>query len=346
MKIIVRVKGGLGSGNYGHAGIPGKRGGSVPRSSHMPLKSSGWMEKYEGTSGEVHQRERDEREAYREAEEERDYQANLRTLEKYGIVKLDELEEEAEKQYVKDYDSGTLYSDTLQSATNALAGNVSHTNPAEEFFNYHLGRITGNTDYAQSYGPHTFDIYLENALVARNNLLKDDYSGLSKHSRKVLVDLVERSYPEDEINTLIWENIRVSSEVLSHTWRKAIGENYNKLPVNDKIALANALALQRAGRSLIVPGMVGYRSTTMVSDKKFGDSAMASTHHLIRNGYISAAYEWAKRNSGPTWDGRILPSVKKQFAKALATLTEGGSLWEESEPKGSDRRVKFSMPEF
>ena len=29
MKIIVRVKGGLGSGNYGHAGIPGSVGGSL-----------------------------------------------------------------------------------------------------------------------------------------------------------------------------------------------------------------------------------------------------------------------------------------------------------------------------
>lgn len=33
MKVIIRFKGGAGSGHHGHAGVPGQRGGSLPRGS-------------------------------------------------------------------------------------------------------------------------------------------------------------------------------------------------------------------------------------------------------------------------------------------------------------------------
>jgi hypothetical protein len=34
MKLTIRLKGGAGSGNHGHKGIPGHRGGSLPQGSH------------------------------------------------------------------------------------------------------------------------------------------------------------------------------------------------------------------------------------------------------------------------------------------------------------------------
>jgi len=36
MKVIIKVKGGPGSGNFDHAGIPGHRGGSAPAKGTSP----------------------------------------------------------------------------------------------------------------------------------------------------------------------------------------------------------------------------------------------------------------------------------------------------------------------
>jgi len=51
----VGEKGGPGSGNWGHAGIPGSVGGSIPRDSGMSIASgSTWLERYEAAKGKPH----------------------------------------------------------------------------------------------------------------------------------------------------------------------------------------------------------------------------------------------------------------------------------------------------
>lgn len=49
------VGGGVGSGNWGHAGIPGKRGGSQSRQSAMSVRSGAdWLQRYEAATGRKH----------------------------------------------------------------------------------------------------------------------------------------------------------------------------------------------------------------------------------------------------------------------------------------------------
>ena len=53
--IRVKTKGGPGSGNWGHAGRKGQRGGSIPRDSGMSIASgSTWLERYETVKGKPH----------------------------------------------------------------------------------------------------------------------------------------------------------------------------------------------------------------------------------------------------------------------------------------------------
>jgi hypothetical protein len=50
-----RVKGGPGSGNWGHAGRPGAVGGSAPRSQAMSVRSGqDWLERYQSAAGKTH----------------------------------------------------------------------------------------------------------------------------------------------------------------------------------------------------------------------------------------------------------------------------------------------------
>jgi len=55
MKILVRIKGGPGSGNWAHIGRQGVVGGSAPRDSGMTIsKGSDWLERYERVKGKPH----------------------------------------------------------------------------------------------------------------------------------------------------------------------------------------------------------------------------------------------------------------------------------------------------
>jgi len=55
MKLIVRIKGGPGSGNWAHIGRAGVVGGSAPRDSGMSIASgSTWLERYERVKGKPH----------------------------------------------------------------------------------------------------------------------------------------------------------------------------------------------------------------------------------------------------------------------------------------------------
>ena len=53
--IIQAVKGGPGSGNWGHRGIPGKVGGSSPRGAGLsPTSGKDWLQRYEKRTGKKH----------------------------------------------------------------------------------------------------------------------------------------------------------------------------------------------------------------------------------------------------------------------------------------------------
>ena len=53
--ITIRTKGGPGSGNWGHRGIPGKVGGSSPRGVGLsPTSGKDWLERYEKRTGKKH----------------------------------------------------------------------------------------------------------------------------------------------------------------------------------------------------------------------------------------------------------------------------------------------------
>jgi hypothetical protein len=57
IKVTVRkrVKGGPGSGNWGHAGRPGAVGGSTPRSNSMSIRSGqDWLDRYQTAAGKTH----------------------------------------------------------------------------------------------------------------------------------------------------------------------------------------------------------------------------------------------------------------------------------------------------
>lgn len=55
MRLIVRIKGGPGSGNWAHIGRPGVVGGSAPRDSGMTIsKGSDWLQRYEAKAGHSH----------------------------------------------------------------------------------------------------------------------------------------------------------------------------------------------------------------------------------------------------------------------------------------------------
>jgi len=55
MTIFISIKGGPGSGNWGHRGIPGKVGGSSPRGAGMsPISGRDWLSRYEKRVGKKH----------------------------------------------------------------------------------------------------------------------------------------------------------------------------------------------------------------------------------------------------------------------------------------------------
>jgi len=55
MHIQISIKGGPGSGNWGHRGIPGKVGGSSPRGAGMsPTSGKDWLQRYEKRAGKKH----------------------------------------------------------------------------------------------------------------------------------------------------------------------------------------------------------------------------------------------------------------------------------------------------
>ena len=58
MKILVKIKGGPGSGNWAHTGRPGVVGGSVSNRTTMTTgKGSDWLERYSSASGHPHKEE-------------------------------------------------------------------------------------------------------------------------------------------------------------------------------------------------------------------------------------------------------------------------------------------------
>jgi len=70
--INISIKGGPGSGNWGHRGIPGKVGGSSPRGAGMsPTSGKDWLQRYEKKTGREHPTAAAERERQAAAERKR-----------------------------------------------------------------------------------------------------------------------------------------------------------------------------------------------------------------------------------------------------------------------------------
>ena len=70
--INISIKGGPGSGNWGHIGRPGKRGGSSPRGAGLsPTSGKDWLQRYEKRTGREHPTAAAERKRQAEAERKR-----------------------------------------------------------------------------------------------------------------------------------------------------------------------------------------------------------------------------------------------------------------------------------
>jgi len=312
MKILVRIKGSAYSGNYGHAGIPGKRGGSAPRSSHMPIKSSDWMERQEAASGEWNERERSAREDFREWNEDQDTKAYLAEFQEalgiknlaYVMKTVQDAVEYAEKADMTVQDLEKAVDSQLEWSP------IASTNQQAIVKHITDGLIPGTNDIIQVDSDYAnYRSVRESAVEYAQQVMEEIGIPITPLIRRVFIDTIPKR--ED-----LYAEPADNHEVVI-SWKSNRAKLYESLPEADKAAIRTALAEKAYDWDL--------------ADYDMNISTYPKVRDFIGAGKLRQSWDWARENSGPQWDGKVLPGFSHQFAKALAALANNRNLgWEAS----------------
>ena len=353
MKILVRIKGGPGSGNFSrtHFGRPGMQGGSVAVGGGFETDTIKTLHTYV-----------DKKFAGREDLHAivRDYDRGLRTNEevikvlgltsrqfkmqiegKYATdadaeVRTEKLEGEFQHTFMSGQKLADAYLQTMQDLEDS-----GHT---IEHYEQELDKSLRDPDLLENASPsktsalHNSPIAPIEEITMAGDLWirkpKDVYESQAEGTRVSdrIMELagakktpeykkvIEDSYPRKEALEFLKTNPDDDFPT-AEQWKHNITQAYQALPRKNQQQFVSDLA--RISRNLQELDAIG---------KHLPGGTSAITAGFINNGTLYRAYEWAARNSGVDYLGKNHGSLRDQFMKAAIAFSKGKTLPEVSAP--------------